>query len=387
MAIYKVLFQPLEEYFFGEEGTFGKIGEIDYFLRSKEIPAQTTIFGMIRYMGLEIVKDYRGYTDGDKLKNKEAIGEKSFDIAYSIKDRNCCQEFGRIKAMSSIFIYEENIKERINKVYVSIPNDCKGNSKEYESILKNNQENINTNNDFKHIPKYDAKKGLCSGYINIDGGIDEEGNIKEYKNEIIKNEDIFLSVKRANINISKDSDQGCEASLFKKEYKKIKTYKDKTYYFGVYVEIDEKEDIIKEKFNRLAGLGLGKKIFKIKTEVVTDREKNIRLKGDLCLNVENIFKNHPFKDSLIYCISPTYIKSEVLEKCSFVSRKITTNRPMMLQNKSNVIYKFLDSGSILFVNNENKYEVLKEFNYLGLQKIGYNKYFFKGEESNEIKNV
>ena len=67
MAIYKVLFKPLESYFLGNERSFGfDTGNIRYYAESKEIPSQSTILGTLRYLGLQHVKSDFDYSDKEK---------------------------------------------------------------------------------------------------------------------------------------------------------------------------------------------------------------------------------------------------------------------------------------------------------------------------------
>ena len=103
-SIYKILFTPLEEYFFGDEGSF--FSEIDekqgYYLVSKDIPSQTTIFGIIRYLGLSHIKSDYKYTPKEYEANKTAIGCKGFNIEKAITENNSQKNFGKIKNISSI---------------------------------------------------------------------------------------------------------------------------------------------------------------------------------------------------------------------------------------------------------------------------------------------
>ena len=63
MAVYKVLFHPIEPYFLGNERSFGfDKGNIRYYAESKEMPSQSTILGTLRYLGLKHVKSDFDYT-------------------------------------------------------------------------------------------------------------------------------------------------------------------------------------------------------------------------------------------------------------------------------------------------------------------------------------
>ena len=53
MAIYKILFHPLEAYFFGDEGSFSTgVENAEYFITSRLFPSQTTLFFILMYLYL-----------------------------------------------------------------------------------------------------------------------------------------------------------------------------------------------------------------------------------------------------------------------------------------------------------------------------------------------
>lgn len=48
---HRVLFRPLDFYFFGGELTFGNGGEVNYFAKTQPYPQQTTLLGVLRHLG------------------------------------------------------------------------------------------------------------------------------------------------------------------------------------------------------------------------------------------------------------------------------------------------------------------------------------------------
>ena len=395
-SIYKILFTPLEEYFFGDEGSF--FSEIDekqgYYLVSKDIPSQTTIFGIIRYLGLAHIKSDYNYTSKEYEANKTAIGCKGFNIEKAITENNSQKDFGKIKNISSIFIHE--FSENLSKIFVPIPKDAKFDKSKYSSILEEYVE-IEADNSKKYVPKnFDYKKGILDGYISIDYGYDT------VKNELKKNTgdleiltDLFTGIVKSRIRIysneerekrKKNNEEDDEmSSLFKREYKIFNPKINKELSFGVFLETDFDDDYMKKHYNTIVGMGLGNKKFKVACEKV-EAEK-IRLKENLTINVDKIFEKHNHKNNIIYFISPSWIEENKIRKKSlFASINSTRNRPQInnseIKNqieKTKTLYRMIDSGSIIIT--DNKDEILKKLNNIAMKQIGYNHIYVGGEKN------
>lgn len=395
MGVYKILFRPLEEYFFGDEGSFGKFKEISYFMRSRKLPTQTTLFGLLRFLNLEVFR-YDTYSDCERKKNNAAIGEESFQINEAI-DAQKEKDFGKIKRMGSLFLNEDDIETGVNKIYIPLPRDAKkimnSDKKKYCSVFQKGKSEVMTIEGEKWIPKgFDVKEGIEEGFISIDSGMDlcEEKFANEEGLEII--DDILLPFNKTGIQINRMPNRGKTSpntSLFKKEYYRFNQKEGKSYSFGVYAEIDEEADRIKEKLNTITGLGLGKKQFSVKALEVTSFEKNHRLTRDFMIKVDRIFEDHSLKGHLIYFISPAYIESNYLKDCVFFSSGVVINRPIKTNisnsksipefSKSEVLYRMLDAGSVLFVNEHSKKNIICQLNNPALKQVGYNHYYIGGE--------
>lgn len=408
MSVYKILFTPLEEYFFGDEGSFtSKIEESKYFLISKDIPTQTTVFGLIRYMGLKHVKSDFDYTFLEKKENEENIGKYAFDMEKAAE--NCFENtYGKIKRMSSVFIHENN--GGISRIYVSLPKDASNEMEEHEenkkqvddgknytSILKGKLSTIKTGNGDKLLPEnFDHKKGILNGYISIDGGYC-------YKNKEIREEnsngnkiltEVFKNIKKSNIRIYSEEERrklkieedDKMSSLFKREYKNFSNSLEGKFSFGVFLETDFEDDFVRKNFNRIIGMGLGNKKFKVTAEKTGEIEKKARLNEDFTLKVDKIFKNHPQKYKLIYFISPAYIKdsNKIIEDSLFSSISTTTNRPQKRKKDNTIskikeLYRMIDAGSIILVKDSKKF--LKEIDNSAMKKIGYNHFYIGGKKN------
>lgn len=391
MAIYKVLFHPLEEYFFGEDGSFREgLSNAEYFISSRVFPSQTTIFGIIRYLNLSCLKDKGSYSQKEKEQNSKAIGEKGFSIEAAINSSSEVQNFGMIKCMSSIFLHGYDVENKVSQVYVRIPKDakkCLERDKKYTSIFKEGEESITTPYGKKLTPKgYRVKEGLERGFISIDGGISASGGLLQNKLSVI--EAPFEHVLKTGLKINRKAEESKDpmSSLFKKECVRLKQDPGgMEYSFGVYVEIeDDAEEKVIKRMNRVVGIGLGGSLFSVRTSKIEEIEK-IRLKKELILNVGKIFENHAKKENTVYCISPCYVNNpqEIVKKSGFASLETVSNRPMSggsvndMYIKTKTLYRMMDSGSILIT--ENMSDVKKELQKNGLQQIGYNHYYLGGK--------
>ena len=191
MTIYKVLFHPLEEYFFGEDGSFREgVSNAEYFIISRFFPSQTTVFGIIRYLNLLCLKDKGSYSQEEKELNNKTVGKKGFSIESAIDSNSEVQNFGIIKGMSSIFLHGYDVEDKVNRVYVTLPKDAKKHSetdKSYTSIFDEGEESVMTPNGEKMIPQgYNAKKGLVTGFISIDAGISDDGELLQNELSVIE---------------------------------------------------------------------------------------------------------------------------------------------------------------------------------------------------------
>lgn len=403
MAIYKILFHPLEAYFFGDEGSFSTgVENAEYFITSRLFPSQTTLFGILRYLNLRHLKDRGTYSPEEKKENIQAIGKKSFcmrtaiDLDNKNTEKNTEQNFGMIKAISSVFLHEYDLQNKVNRIYLPLPKDVLSDDKFYTSVFAKGEEKINTLHGEKLRPLgYDAKKGLGKGFISIDAGINDFGEEENGELNVIKSP--FEYVLKTGLRINKkrqstqsDDNQEPMSSLFKKEYVRLRQeIEQREYSFGIYAQIeddeDDREEEVLDRLNRVVGMGLGSALFRVKTQKVEEEAKK-RLEDNLVLKVDKIFEAHPKKENLVYCISPCYVANPkyFLEKVQFSSIDTIASRPMSSGNidkvwkKESTLYRMLDAGSILIV--ESSDEGLETLDKKGLQQIGYNHYYMGGKK-------
>ena len=96
--------KPLDAYFFAGETNFGIGGNQSYFVRSRLLPQQTSLLGMLRYQILKsrnlLVRAGERIGEDKRADMKSWIGEKSFDPRKGDEK----QAFGNIQQLSGIWI-------------------------------------------------------------------------------------------------------------------------------------------------------------------------------------------------------------------------------------------------------------------------------------------
>ena len=100
---------PLEPYFLGSDRTFHygendvrRIGKSDYFIKSVKIPSQTTLFGILRYLGMQ--NRTVDYVLGD---SEQYIGSSSFRFMDN------SQSFGMIKSISPLLLMQNSTGRKL----------------------------------------------------------------------------------------------------------------------------------------------------------------------------------------------------------------------------------------------------------------------------------
>lgn len=223
-----IVLKPLEAYFFGNDKSF-EFGNTEiqlagsYYIESSDIPNQTTLFGVLRFIGIKNIKS-NFKLDEEDIKQ---IGKESFDFK---KDT---QDFGMIKKISSLYLIDEK-----NNLYIKTPFDHDNNVKDKYHPF-DNYVPINTNVGLKKIPiNYNSKLYITDSYMNVNTG------------EIVEKSEVFIDVERVGINRLSEND-----GYFKKKYKNLN---DK-YSFCFFAEVEENM-ILTE---RIVFLGQGKSSFKV----------------------------------------------------------------------------------------------------------------------------
>lgn len=355
MSKYLVRLKPIENFFFGNERSFGYDNEDkSYIVKSNFLPQQTSILGMLRKEVLvksDKLNDNYKYSAIEKEENEKLIGAKSFDIGSNE------QNFGVIKEISPIFIANGE------DYYMKIPKDHKKADKEkvytvYTPLTISGQ-TINTSIGSVALPiDYDGKKGISEDFINIKS------------KAIIAIDKIFKENERVGI------EKGKGGKTEENAYYKIVSYKLLDNFEFVFVA-----DINMEFHNwtNIVTVGGEGSSFRISFKSI---EKSFIDEINLSNGADCYTK--------IILLSDTYIKDDMYEYCNFAISKSVDFRNMETQinhdskyrndnkrfKKNNKKYRLLERGSILYTSNFERLEE-KINSYKNLKKIGYN-VFIKG---------
>lgn len=371
MSTYLVRMTPLEPFTFGGEKGFrfesqdvekgrNNTANISYYQTSRELPEQTTIIGMLRYLILRhngVAKDFCKYTNDDKQKIHELIGESSF----SFQNREFLM--GKLKSVSPVFIVDQ--EQNFEKISYYIRNPLNNIGDKTYRPMKMNTQKIVTSVGKIELPVVDSDNGYTTkthlnyGYLNI-------GTVDQPKAEFVENmfESRLITGNRKNN--KKNNKKNDEDGFFKRQALCFKCEKDKKYSFAVFVEC---EDGILPK-NMLSYMGLKKSSFRVECTKV--------IENDLINRIKNALKG---KDIWYYALSDILLYDEDnINSFSIISKKQVRNMETNLNEDSfskavkraKNQYNLIEAGSVFWSENpiHNQNENLKNAGYNYTVKIG-----------------
>lgn len=346
---YKIELEPLGDFFFGGETTFGEDKERNYFARSGKFPQQSALLGMLRF---ELLKEKKllPIQQSDKAAVKQLIGEKSFDFERNMNEF----EFGIIKKISPVFLTDSE------QGLIPVPLDY-----DYENQIDWNTES----------------RVYLSGNIKsrqIDSGLFDTKNynhgtryIGTQDKKLYSERDLFELNVKIGVNTIKSRESGDDKeAFFKQEFVTLKGKR----HFAFYAQF--KEEIFEECMERLVILGGEQSMFRMSIKKAENTyEQDCKKLFDL-------------KEKIVL-ISDAYIsleQKEVLSRAAdfawsdtAVFRNIKTNvekttdyaaRP----NKSNKM-NLLKRGSVFYFSSEDaKKEIIQSLKNDNLQRCGFNLY-------------
>lgn len=227
MSMYLVKIRPLDLFSFSTDqkneypdDTFST-GKETYFLRSRQLPPQTTILGMIRYILLDsekLLKSDFNYNAQDRVKMSELIGKESFSFAVKTE----VQSFGIIHSISPVFLINEK-----GEYLVSNPLNNKAKSQGYDPIIMSENKTVTSSGELS-LPshgEYDAKEGFASGYYNLTTG--------EIEHEIFKSQ-YRVENRKNNFEETTPKNEERDGGLFKREMLSMK----EGYSFAVFLDAE-----------------------------------------------------------------------------------------------------------------------------------------------------
>lgn len=363
---YLIKIFPLEPYTFGSELGFSfknaRAATDTYFMCSKKIPEQTTVFGMIRYLLLKnenkLQSDFN-YGKEQKEKIEAICGKESFSFAKALG--NYSYDFGYLKGISPVFLMDDKAS-----IYVKNP-FCNVSEKKDFKLMCLHKESIETSEGKICLPEYKSKTGYAGGYLCIYASNKEDlGLIKEDK-------DFFgIYVNTGNM---KNGESKKEA-LFKRET----IYMNKSC-FGVYISLDDNANGIDS--SAIVYMGTRRSAFRIEAERV---EENTSLEGHVKKYFEDLGIDKTYK--WYYCLSDVlpiekwgYSEFGIVEKKSI--RNLETDYAAKNQVKryrrSENQYNLISSGSVFWetipeglTGESNSIKKLKQVGYNYIIEIGGN---------------
>ena len=337
--VYKIELTPLEPYTFGTDqglpfnGIENSKGKESYYVLSKTVPEQTTIWGMLRYVMLQeanLVKPDFGYSDDNTRRKMEAlIGKDSFSFASEIE-----QNFGRLIGISPIFL-----KDPDEKLYMKNPQNNKS-TMEYCPIEMEDAARKSSKGEI-HFPKngeYDAKEGTAQGWIRIEPLTQQEKQERVISMPV--EEKLYTAIRKT----------GTDDAFFKRKAFSMK----KGYAFVVYAEVKEDQERVFPKIT-VCYMGLKKSAFKFEASL-TDK-KTIQEVVDA---VSNKFKkNGPqWTIAMSDIVLPTEEDQKYSDDFYIVSGRKIQNLETQYQHteggyarrlkRSKIQYNLLDSGSVFY---------------------------------------
>lgn len=368
MTEYRIELKPIEPYYFSGENSVDSNNNkvLKYLMKSRELPQQTTLLGMLRKELLKAKGHYKDdyadfleYYSDNKVEIDKLIGSCNFNGKLSD-----LQSFGVIKKLSPIIICddEKNYFIPAPKNYYRVENTNK--FKVYELEELGEEKGCSRMGKLYNLKNYDPKVGLTKDYIQIS----YDSAINTFKNtgELIKKDSIFETVERVGITKGKDGKTQDEA------YYKRKSYflkENRSFVFFADLELDNFE---RESFVNLGG---NQSMFKLKiTKTESDNsfqkivkpltsENYLTVIGEAYLDIESILNDEEtMKFGIIETIDFRTIKIE----------KGTSNKKIKFSKQEEKL-KLIDRGSILYTNNKLKLGSVID-SYKNLKQLGYNYY-------------
>lgn len=376
MSQYRIEFIPLEPYFFGNEKSSNfdqnqnktqKSGS--YFTRSEKWPSQSSLFGVLRLIGLRHFNEAFKYNKEQREANAAAVGAKSFDLATDEK-----QNFGTIKSLSPVFLTTVSAGEK--KYLIKMPLNHRVMDEEQElkerhvksSSYKPFKISKSTDQELRLPENYDAKAGLSSAFLAF-----KLAEQSPEIGEVIENEAIFGTVVKTGIKTGGEAD-----SFFKKEYVSL----NQNYCFVCFAELNEE---LRET-ERIVTMGQGKSGFLVR--VTRDRQNSREMlvkKIESILAVEGL---PPF----YYALSDCRIAPEILDDCAFAVIKTREYRSFVTKyetaenavipyynrfERGENLFNLIEAGSV-FYPKETSIDFSKQFEHQNLKQVGFNHIILSG---------
>lgn len=345
--------KPLGEYFFGGERNFGfgntEREKSEYFIRSEEVPNQSTLLGMLRFMILkkegQLNETWKISQEQREIQNT-LIGKEGFSINLDGMKKN----YGKLDSLTPLFLLDHQ-----GQRYIKTPLNHKVGEKSYTPLTMKG--NVYTNKGTSILPEgYVAKEGLEDSYLNID----------DRSKELIGKEKIFGSLEHTRISKSSTED-----GFFKKEYKNLKN----GFSFGFYV-LAEKE-ILPEK--DIVYLGQDKSTFCVEIKEVVDSEVEDFFNKATILGTGAHIEGVNTYIALSDAYMPSNTEKESLILYSIVEKKLfrslkssSSNETFKASRSKSQLYQLVKAGSVFYVSKDKANSFEEYIDKPEMKQIGFN---------------
>jgi CRISPR type III-B/RAMP module-associated protein Cmr3 len=353
---YLVILTPFDWFCFGGERTHGEGEKSEYLSKSNLFPQQSAILGMIRY---QLLKQKGLLTKpGEKIDYKidlihELIGERSFNITKISEDF----QFGKIRQISPLTIIEKN-KSRF---YFSMPLD-NGYDIQFIDI-----ENIYLNGNKKTD---DGRGKIIDDSNSFDHKTYTNYTLWQSKDKQIDSQNIWARKIKIGITKLKKGDLNDDKNFYKQEYLLFKD----SFAYAFFLALEDGTELNQDK----VFLGGERSIFDMEVLPVNE---NVGV-------FELLKKEAPYvaDNEKIILLSDSYV--EDMDKLNALCRfhwsyslpfrniQTTTSKEnyFVKPEKSDKKYNFMQRGSVLYFNAQNKQLIENILNNTYLQSAGYNQY-------------
>ena len=341
---FKIKLTPVDNYFLGSDRTFhygeedrNRAGRSEYFIKSEILPLQTSLFGVIRYLGIKDKQADYGLTEEDKAN----IGNYSF--AYD----NESQNFGKIKSISPLYIEQE--VDGKNRLLIKTPRDHKIGDVDSYHPFEEYVEVFTSLGKRYLMTDFDAKKGIDRGFISIDD------------HKLVDVNEIFSMDEKTGIRIEQK-----EKAYYKMGYRRMEKSS-----FVFYATV---EDYFPEISDKIVYMGARKSAFTVC--VTREEEPKVEIDGTKIPGMKKV-----------YFLSDSYVKEEdmqiINDKAVSMNLSTRTARGYMTNygkqtqrnrfKKTDCLYRLIEAGSIIIIPQESETEVKKVIENEHMQIVGCNR--------------
>ena len=354
---YLCTLRPLGEYFLGGERTFrfgdttGQDGKVDYYIKSEDLPSQTTILGILRFLVLQKAGQLSdSYRDTSKAEQqRKLIGSNGF----LYENRASQADYGSIEELGPLFLLGKgnnrliqtplNKTHRQNEVY-----------KPFQSMYRCRTD-LGPDSLLPDTEDYAAKEGLPDSFLDIDS---KDG-------KLVPRNEIFTETEHTRIKKSSK-----EEGFFKKVYKSLRD----EYTFAFYCRTQE--GVLPE--STVVYAGQDKSAFAFTSRPVEGSEGKEGFLNNICnlpkgSEEASVFYaasdiladlDSALKKTLLYCVLQTRPFRNMK-----AGGKASCYRDSM---KKSPLYKMIRKGSVFYVRQDCRDDFVRLLTLPGAQQIGLN---------------